>query len=345
MYFNTTGENNTALGHQALQANTTASNGTAVGFQAGYANTTGVGLNAFGYQVLSSNTTGKGNSAFGGLIAAEYDAALKSNTTGNYNAGFASGALQANTTGANNTAVGMAALYNNTTGTNNTALGFQALYSNTGTTVCTAVGSQALYNNRDESQTAVGYRSFYNLNATSSAGGNTALGTESGTNKTSGFQCIYIGVYSAGANATTNQEIVIGTQSTTGKGSSTAFINANGGGTYNGANTTTWATVSDRRIKKNIVDNNAGLEAISKIQVRNFEYRTADEVIDLPQEQAIKKEGIQLGVIAQELQQVLPECVKTESTGVLTVDTDNLTWYLINAVKELKAEIDQLKGK
>jgi hypothetical protein len=59
---------------------------------------------------------------------------------------------------------------------------------------------------------------------------------------------------------------------------------------------------------------------------------------------AIKKEGVQLGVIAQELQAVLPECVKQESTGVLSVDTDNLTWYLINAVKQLKAEIDQLKG-
>ena len=78
--------------------------------------------------------------------------------------------------------------------------------------------------------------------------------------------------------------------------------------------------------------------------MRNFEYRTEDEVTELPKEQAIKKQGVQLGVIAQELQQILPECVKTESTGVMTVDTDNLTWYLINAVKQLKAEIDQLKG-
>ena len=50
-----------------------------------------------------------------------------------------------------------------------------------------------------------------------------------------------------------------------------------------------------------------------------------------------------MGFIAQELQAVLPECVKQESTGVLSVDTDNLTWYLINAVKQLKAEIDALK--
>ena len=79
--------------------------------------------------------------------------------------------------------------------------------------------------------------------------------------------------------------------------------------------------------------------------MRNFEYRTADEVTELPVSSAIDIKGIQLGAIAQELQAILPDCVKTESTGVMSVDTTNLTWYLINAVKELKAEIDQLKAK
>jgi hypothetical protein len=53
---------------------------------------------------------------------------------------------------------------------------------------------------------------------------------------------------------------------------------------------------------------------------------------------------VQLGVIAQELQAVLPDCVKTESTGVMSVDADNLTWYLVNAIKELKAEFDAYKS-
>ena len=57
----------------------------------------------------------------------------------------------------------------------------------------------------------------------------------------------------------------------------------------------------------------------------------------------IEKEGIQLGVIAQELETVLPECVTTMSTGVKSVDPDNLTWYMINAIKELKKENDDLK--
>jgi len=139
------------------------------------------------------------------------------------------------------------------------------------------------------------------------------------------------------------KETVIGT-GVVGKGANTAFIHANGGGAYQGNNTTTWSTTSDRRLKKNIVDNNTGLEKLTQIRVRNFEYRVEDEITELPTHAAIKKSGVQLGVIAQELQAVLPDCVKTESTGVMTVDADNLTWYLINAVKELSARVKQLEG-
>jgi hypothetical protein len=86
------------------------------------------------------------------------------------------------------------------------------------------------------------------------------------------------------------------------------------------------------------------LSKITGIRVRNFEYRIAEEVTELPAHTVIDKQGVQLGVIAQELQTVLPDCVKTESTGVMSVDTDNLIWYLVNSIKELKAEIDALKG-
>ena len=84
---------------------------------------------------------------------------------------------------------------------------------------------------------------------------------------------------------------------------------------------------------------------MTQIQVRNFEYRVAEEVTELPAHSVIGKTGVQLGVIAQELQQVLPECVKTESTGVITVDSDNLTWYMINAIKELKSQLDSVKAE
>ena len=70
-----------------------------------------------------------------------------------------------------------------------------------------------------------------------------------------------------------------------------------------------------------------------------------EEITEVDSNQAILKSGVQLGAIAQELQAVLPECVKQESTGIYTVDADPLVWYLVNAVKELSAEVTALKAK
>ena len=49
------------------------------------------------------------------------------------------------------------------------------------------------------------------------------------------------------------------------------------------------------------------------------------------------------GVVAQELQKVAPELVN-ESGEYLSVAYGNLVGYLIEAVKELKAEVEELKG-
>ena len=148
------------------------------------------------------------------------------------------------------------------------------------------------------------------------------------------------------SSGSVSNELVVSAGSTQiGKGSSTAFISAQGGPAYQGNNSSSWSTTSDRRLKKNIVDNTTGLAAINDIRVRNFEYRLPEEITELSATDAIDRSGVQLGVIAQELEEVLPDCVKTESTGVKSVDSDNLTWYLVNAVKELSAENVALKAR
>ena len=93
--------------------------------------------------------------------------------------------------------------------------------------------------------------------------------------------------------------------------------------------------------------NNQGLEIINQIRVRNFEYRTLDEIVDFdnPKAVVVEKEGLQIGTIAQEIEEFLPEIIKTESTGVKQVDTDSMTWYLVNAVQELSAQVEELKSK
>ena len=47
-----------------------------------------------------------------------------------------------------------------------------------------------------------------------------------------------------------------------------------------------------------------------------------------------------LGVIAQELESVAPNCVTTNERGVKTVDEDELFWYMLNSIKELSARLD-----
>jgi hypothetical protein len=343
---NTTGANNTALGYNALQANTTASNNTAVGYQAGYSSVTGtpnvyVGYQTGYYQTANYNTAlgaqalyGASGTSTGSASCAIGFKALYANTTGNYNVALGNeytgnwGApLSSNTTGSANAAIGTGALALNTTGSHNIAIGYIALNQSAGASSMTAVGSQAGY--------AV----------SGSAGGFTGFGYQAGNNFTSGFNSTFIGNGVQAGAPTGNNEIVIGTNGQTGKGSSTGFIAPSTGGVYQGNNSSSWSTTSDFRLKKNIVDNTEGLEIISQIRVRNFEYRTAEEVTELPAHTVIRKQGVQLGVIAQELQEVCPDCVKTETTGVISVDSDNIFWHMVNAIKDLKAELDTVKAE
>ena len=50
-------------------------------------------------------------------------------------------------------------------------------------------------------------------------------------------------------------------------------------------------------------------------------------------------------MIAQEIEKILPDVVETRSTGVKSVNPDNITWYLVNAVKELSAKNTALEAR
>ena len=54
------------------------------------------------------------------------------------------------------------------------------------------------------------------------------------------------------------------------------------------------------------------MDKINQLRVRNFEYRTEDEITDFDNVKAcvVNKEGVQLGVIAQEIEEVLPDTVQ-----------------------------------
>ena len=113
---NNTGDDNTAIGSQALFSNATGASNTATGSHALLNNTTGNSNTGNGLSALDYNTTGIFNTANG-------VGALLFNTIGNLNTANGADALLFNRTGNNNTASGISALANNTTGNNNIALG------------------------------------------------------------------------------------------------------------------------------------------------------------------------------------------------------------------------------
>ena len=51
------------------------------------------------------------------------------------------------------------------------------------------------------------------------------------------------------------------------------------------------------------------------------------------------------GVVAQELEKIAPELVVTHGNGLKSVAYSNIVGYLIEAVKHLKNEIEELKAK
>ena len=79
---------------------------------------------------------------------------------------------------------------------------------------------------------------------------------------TAGY-CVAIGDDVNVGSATADYQIVIGAGAT-GKGANTGFISANAasGSIYQGNDNASLATTSDSRLKKNIKDNNVGLDAM-----------------------------------------------------------------------------------
>ena len=85
---------------------------------------------------------------------------------------------------------------------------------------------------------------------------------------------------------------------------------------------------SDEKLKENIET----LDGSKVYEMRGVSFTRKDT----------KKEGS--GVIAQELQKIAPELVN-ETDGTLGVSYGNITGYLIEAIKDLKTEIEELKQK
>lgn len=90
---------------------------------------------------------------------------------------------------------------------------------------------------------------------------------------------------------------------------------------------------SDERLKDNIAPIDDPLAKVLSISGNTFDWNEKSN-----------KSGHDVGVIAQEIQAVLPEAVTTRDNGYLAVDYHKVVPLLIEAVKELTAKVESLEN-
>ena len=93
---------------------------------------------------------------------------------------------------------------------------------------------------------------------------------------------------------------------------------------------------SDERLKDEIIPISNPLEKINSIGGYSFVWNNKKQNI---------YKGKDYGVIAQEIEQILPELVDTRDNGYKSVKYDKLVSLLIEGIKELSSEVKELKEK
>ncbi len=93
---------------------------------------------------------------------------------------------------------------------------------------------------------------------------------------------------------------------------------------------------SDKRFKDNIKPIENSLEKISKISGNTFDWKEENKIEH-------GYEGNDVGVIAQEIEAVLPQLVQTRESGYKAVKYDKLVALLIEGIKEQQIQINDMK--
>ena len=108
-------------------------------------------------------------------------------------------------------------------------------------------------------------------------------------------------------------------------------VGTNGNGTIARANA--WNTFSDRRWKTNFKKIDDALDKLN--QINGYYYKWKDK----------KDQSLQIGVIAQEIEAVLPERVSTDKNGYKSVDYSKISALLIQVTKEQQSILENQETK
>ena len=112
----------------------------------------------------------------------------------------------------------------------------------------------------------------------------------------------------------------------------TLDMSAAGAATFNSdVNAPNFNTTSDATLKTNVETLTGSLDAVKSLRGVSFDW--------------IESGGSEVGVIAQEVEAVLPDVVSTNDEGIKSVKYGNMVAVLIEAMKEQQVQIDELKAQ
>ncbi len=96
-----------------------------------------------------------------------------------------------------------------------------------------------------------------------------------------------------------------------------------------------YGSPSDKRLKENIKPIESALDKVTKLQGVTFDWKKSNSILNIKED---------IGFIAQDVQKVIPELVRENEDGMLSMRHQGIAPILLEAIKELKAEIEELKS-
>jgi hypothetical protein len=95
-----------------------------------------------------------------------------------------------------------------------------------------------------------------------------------------------------------------------------------------------YGSPSDKKLKENIKPIESALDKVKKLQGVTFDWKESDSMLDIKED---------IGFIAQDVQKVIPELVRENSNGLLSMRHQGIAPILLEAIKEQQKQIDDLK--
>lgn len=280
----------------------------------------GVGLNVSNSSILSGNVTMGGTLS---VASTTRVASLNSNThvtsTSLYSTTAQVGSLVSNTSLVAGSVVSNTSIVTGTI-VSSTSTVTGALVSNTSVVTGALVANTSFFANTITA----------NLSLTSSASIDVATNGRIGGN---------INTNSISANSYVNTASLI---TSTSRSDYLGVGVANPGvtiGTIYAANDISAFYSSDANLKENVETIQYAVDIVNNLSGVRFDWN--DKAREMYPERTYRD----IGVIAQEVENVLPEIVTTRENGYKAVKYEKIIPVLIQAIKELKAEIDELKKK